>query len=73
MANVRVEIEKHIAVLSEKENGWKKELNVVSWNDAPGKLDIREWSEDHTRMSRGITLTDEEAENLRESLNEIYM
>ena len=33
----RVEIKEHIGVLSEKGNGWKKELNVVSWNGNEAK------------------------------------
>ena len=41
---------------------WSKEINLVSWNGRQPKVDIREWNEDHTRMSRGITLTQEETE-----------
>lgn len=40
--------------------GWTKELNKVSWGDRDAKWDIREWNEDHTKCSKGITLTDEE-------------
>ena len=39
-----------------KENGWTKELNIVSWNGDEPRFDIREWNSDCTRMSRGITL-----------------
>lgn len=67
---IKVEIKKHIGVLSERGNGWKKELNIVSWNDGASKLDIREWSEDHARMSKGVALTDEEARALCELLEE---
>lgn len=69
----RVEIKKHIGVLSEKSNGWKKELNIVAWNGNEAKFDIREWSEDHERMSRGITLTNEEAKELKEALEKIFV
>lgn len=72
MNNIRVEIKKHIGVLSEKGSGWKKELNIVSWNNGEAKFDIREWNENHTRMSRGITLTDEEAEELKELLEKVF-
>lgn len=61
---LKVDIREHIGVLSEKGSGWKKELNVVSWNGGEYKFDIREWSEDHSRMGKGVTLTDEEAEKL---------
>ena len=42
-------IERYLGVLSESQNGWKKELNLVSWNGKSAKLDIREWSPDHQR------------------------
>lgn len=57
-------IDKHIAVLKEEFNGWRKELNMVSWNNREAKFDIRSWSEDHSKMSKGITLSNEEAEKL---------
>lgn len=71
-SNFTFEIKKHIGVLSEGSRGWKRELNIVSWNEGNPKLDIREWSEDHTRMSRGITLTDEEARELKELLEKLF-
>ncbi|MBQ9543401.1 PC4/YdbC family ssDNA-binding protein, partial [Ruminococcus sp.] len=33
------------------------------------KYDIRDWSPDHTRMAKGVTLTDEELEALKAILN----
>lgn len=55
-------IEEHIGILSENERtGWRKELNRVSWNGGPTKYDIRDWSPDHDKMSRGLTLKEEEA------------
>ena len=36
------------------------ELNRVSFNGAPAKYDIRTWSPDHTKMGKGITLSNEE-------------
>ena len=60
------EISEHIGVLKTNASGWTKEFNVVSWNGKPGKFDIREWSEDHKKMSKGITLTDREAKMLHE-------
>lgn len=65
MAELKYEIKEQIGVLSENAKGWTKELNKVSWNDYPPKYDIREWSPDHSRMGKGVTLTDEEFENLR--------
>ncbi len=65
MAELKYEIKEHIGVLSENVKGWTKELNKVSWNDYPAKYDIREWSPDHARMGKGVTLTDDEFEALR--------
>ena len=69
MAELKFEIKESIGVLSENAKGWTKELNRVSWNDYAPKYDIREWSPDHTRMGKGVTLTDEEFENLRKIIN----
>ena len=51
--------------------GWKKELNLVSWNGGPAKLDIREWSQDHTTMKRGITMNRREFTILVDALSGI--
>lgn len=41
-----------------------KEVNLVSWNGKEPKVDIREWNEDHSRMSKGLSITNGEAEIL---------
>ena len=69
MAEIRFEIVRHIGVLSESASGWTQELNVVSWNGGAPKLDIRDWAPDHDKMGKGITMTAEEAETLRELLS----
>lgn len=69
LANIEYEIIEEIGVLSENERGWRKELNKISWNGRPPKYDIRDWSEDHEKMGKGITLTDEEAEVLKKLLD----
>lgn len=61
---IKFNIVEKCGVISTSEKGWSKELNRISWNGASPKYDIREWSEDHTKMSKGITLTDAEMENL---------
>ena len=60
MADFKFEIEEKLLVLSENEKGWTKELNRVSFNGAPAKYDIRTWSPDHSKMGKGITLSNEE-------------
>lgn len=67
-STVSYKIEKTLAVLSTSEKGWTKELNLIAWGDNPPKLDIRAWSPDHSKMSKGITLSAEEAEVLVNTL-----
>ena len=69
MAELKFEITEKIGVISENAKGWKKELNLVSWNDRDPKYDIREWSPEHEKMGKGITLTDEEFTKLKELLS----
>ncbi len=71
MAELKFEITKSIGVLSENAKGWTKELNMVSWNDREPKFDLREWSPDHTRMGKGITLTEEDIASLKELLSDL--
>lgn len=68
MAELKFEITKHIGVLSESSKGWKKEINLISWNDREPKYDIREWSPDHDKMGKGITLSEEEVVVLKDLL-----
>ena len=70
MAELKYEIVKTLAIISENAKGWTKELNLVSWNDREPKYDIREWSPEHDKMGKGITLTEEELEALLEIAQE---
>ncbi|EME3557976.1 YdbC family protein [Enterococcus faecium] len=62
------EIVEGIAVLSENNKGWRKELNLVSWNGRPPKFDLRDWAPDHEKMGKGLTLTNEEFEQLQKAI-----
>lgn len=68
MADITFDIVKHYGVLSEEKSGWKKELNLVSWNGRTPKIDIRDWAPEHDKMGKGATLTSEEAARLAELL-----
>ncbi|MBQ9015121.1 MAG: hypothetical protein IJ109_03280 [Firmicutes bacterium] len=61
---VTFEIVEEIGVISTSGTGWQKELNIVAWNGNQGKYDIREWSPHHDRMSRGITLNEQEMRSI---------
>ncbi len=68
----KFEVVREIEVLSTNtRTGWRREVNLVSWNDAKPKLDIRDWAPDHAKMGKGISLTNEEVAILRESLQEL--
>ena len=71
MAEIKYEITEELGVLSESSRGWTKEINLVSWNDMEPKIDIREWSPEHERMGKGVTLSREEAKLMRDILNKI--
>ena len=69
--NFVFEIKAHLGVIATKREGWKRELNLVSWNGQdPAKFDIRDWSDDHTKMSRGITMYDSEMHKVMQLYNQ---
>ncbi len=62
--DITYEILEHFGTISSRESGWNRELNLISWNGGKPKFDIRDWSEDHDRMSKGITLHPWEMRNI---------
>lgn len=71
MADIKFDIVEEIGVLSENAKGWKKELNLISWNGAAPKYDIRDWAPEHEKMGKGVTLTKEEILDLKKLIAEI--
>ena len=69
MADFQYEIIEEIGVLSTSQKGWHKELNRISWNGGSPKYDIRDWAPNHEKMGKGVTLTDEEMDALKNILN----
>jgi hypothetical protein len=69
MASIDFEIMEHIGTLSESKSGWKRELNIVSWNGREPKFDLRDWAPDYEKMGKGLTLSNEEVDKLKEILN----
>ena len=65
MADFKYEIVEELGVLSENTKGWRKELTLISWNGAAPKYDIRDWSPEHEKMGKGVTLSEEEYESLK--------
>lgn len=64
-SEISFEIVEHIGVLSTGSKGWTKELNLVSWNGRGPKYDLREWSPEHEKMGKGLTLSKEELDALK--------
>jgi len=71
MAELKFEICKNLGVIGIGSKGWKKEVNIVKWNERKPKLDIRDWDENHEKMGKGITLNREEAIELKSILESI--
>ena len=73
--DITFEIVEHIGVIDEisnRDEKWTKEVNVVAWNGGKPKIDIRDWSSNHQRMSRGITLTEDQAIKMTKALADRY-
>ena len=73
MADIKFEIEKELGKISESSKGWAKELNLISWNGKEAKYDLRDWSPEHEKMGKGITLSTDELRILKELLNSMDM
>ena len=72
MADIKYDIVKEFGVLSENAKGWRKEVNLISWNGGAPKYDIRDWAPDHEKMGKGTTLSEEEMKNSgRASITEV--
>ena len=71
MTDIKFEIKEELGVLSESAKGWTKELNLISWNGAEAKYDLRDWSPNHEEMGKGITLTADEVQELYKLLDKI--
>lgn len=63
MNDFAYKIIRNITTISQRGN-WALELNLVSWDGRPATFDLRKWNEDHTKMSKGISLTRDEVKAL---------
>lgn len=71
MAEIKFEIIEKLGAIGEGTKGWKKEVNLISWNSRKPKIDIRDWDEEHEKMGKGITLSKDELIALKEILDSI--
>lgn len=72
MKEIQYEIKREIAVLSTADSGYTKEINLISWNGAKPKYDIRSFSPNREKCGKGITLTKTEVQTLFAALKKSY-
>lgn len=63
---IKYDVQKVFGVIKELPSGWKRLVSLVSWNGQEPKIDIREWSEDMTKCSKGLTFSLEEFQELQQ-------
>ena len=73
MPEIKYEVVEKIGIVSEGNNGWNKELNLISWNEREPVYDLRTWSPDHEKMGKGVTITAAEAKILRDMLSSLKL
>lgn len=71
LANVDFKITERLFSLPSS-GTFTKELNKVSWNGREPVYDLRGWKEDHTKMTKGITLTNDEFQELVSKIKEEF-
>ena len=67
MSDFSYKIVQNIATISQR-GTWSLELNLISWAGRPATFDLRKWNEDHSKMSKGISLTRDEVKALTKYL-----
>ena len=50
---------------------YRKELCIVDWFGKGLKYDIRGWNDDHTKMTKGISMMEEELRELVEAAEQV--
>ena len=75
MAQLNFNIEDICGTLSENKDGIASvsvtKALLAAWNNRAPKFDLRSWDPDYQAMTKGITMTKEELEKLRDVLNEM--
>ncbi len=62
--DVKFEILESVGLISESPSGWRKEINLISWNGGSPKYDIRDWAPNHEKAGKGVTLSEDELKSL---------
>lgn len=54
------EVKKTFVSVESGSDGWLLELNLVSWNGRSPVYDLRKWNSDHSKMGKGVSMSEEE-------------
>ena len=68
---ITYDIIQEIGVISVVRGGCTRELNLISWNGAKPKYDLRDWAPNHEKIGKGIALSAEEIEKLKSILEKV--
>lgn len=71
MKEVKFEIVDHIFSLPGS-GTFHKELNKISWSNHDPVYDLRGWNEDHTKITKGVTLSEKEFEAFISKIKEVF-
>jgi len=71
MGDASFKIVKNLITL-QSSSSFHKELNLVSWNKREPVYDLRGWNEDHTKMTKGITLSEAEFQEFISKIKEEF-
>lgn len=66
------DIIKHLGDLTDVKSGYQIQVNIVSYNGARPKIDIRRWNVEEGKPYKGIALTEEEAYDLKNILTAFF-
>ena len=73
MKEFNYRIIKRFATISESSDGrFALELNRISYNESPPKMDLRRWDRKKGMMLKGLTLTEMEAKGIMSALEHIF-
>ena len=65
-------IDQALGILAQSDDGkFTTEVNMISYNKARPKLDIRRWNREEDKMLKGVALNWEETQKLLEILQEL--
>jgi len=60
MADFSYEIIRNVFSIQSDTDGWNLELNLISWGKRDPKWDLRKWQDDHEKMGKGCSMSEDE-------------